>query len=184
MKPDVILVKFNVNEKWEGRLKEAGVPLKTPDEAALELKHMFHALGASQNPYAFRQQIADSGIPVFGKEGARDVSINGLFAELRSYGYFPSGVHVRTREDKKFNALVIPFAKPANGNNNTLVITGETVMGLIKEFIAVSWGFVHVWANPPQEDGRVIHTVNLSHRDVDKIPQKDLHFQKGEWILK
>lgn len=181
MTPDVILVKFNVNEKWEARLKKVGVLLKTPDEAALELKHMFHALEVGQNPFAFRQQIADSGVPIFGKDGEKDVSINGLFAEFRSSGYFPSGVHIRRREDKKFNALVVPFVKLASGNNT---ITGETVMDLIEEFIAVSWGFVHIWDNPPQEDGRVVHTVNLSHRDVDKAPQKSLHFQKKGWIIK
>jgi hypothetical protein len=179
MRVNTVLVKFNLNEKWEGRFRAAGVPLRTPDEAALELKHVFSALDTNRNPYQFRPQIADSGVPVFGKDGARDISITGLFGELRRYGYSPTGVHIRTRGDKKSNVLVIPFVQPGSGQSAVAIST----MGLIEEFSSASWGFVHVWINPPQEDGVVIHTVNLSYRDVGKVVSKSLHFQKGEWTL-
>lgn len=173
-----ILVKFNVNPRWEQRFIEAGVPQKTPDEWALELKHMLHATDFGRNPFEKRPDIADSGVPVFGKEGEQDVSLNGLFAELRQAGYFPTGVHIRTRtrEPNKFNALVIPFVQGADESLTT------QCAALLDEILKTSWGHVHVWANPPQSDtGDIIHTVNLSHRDVDKVPQKTLRFNGGRW---
>ena len=184
MNPNVILVKFNVNPKWQERLIGVDVPLRTPDDSALELKHMFHALSVGRNPFESREETADSGIRVFGKEGAQNVSINGLFGELCGYGYSPSKVHIRIRNDKKFNVLVIPFVKPDDENHNTVSVTGQRIMGLIRELLNVSWGYVHVWDNPPQANGQIVHTVNLSHRDVGKSPEKSLHFQKGEWSVR
>jgi len=175
VKPNAVLVKFNVNPKWREKFLNAGIPEKSPDEAALELKHMFHAVEVGRDPFRFRQEKSDSGIPVFGQDGAKMVSINGLFQELRQAGYSLNGAHIRRREDK-FNALVIPF-----------VLDGEESISpkaevLIEEFLGVCWGYVHVWVNPPQpETGAMIHTVNLSHREIDKTPGKILRFNEGRW---
>lgn len=177
----MILLKVNVNPSWETRFFQAGIPLRRPDEGALEMKHIIQALEAGRNPYAIRSEIADSGIPVFGKGGAQDVSVNGLFAELRNQGYLPTGIHIRTRADKKFNVLVLPFIR-IGGENSAIAITSSAVMRLVEQFLRTSWGFVHVWDNPPQPGTQtVVHTVNLSHRDVDRIPKKTLHFRQGEW---
>jgi hypothetical protein len=176
VKPNAILVKVSVNSKWEERFRGVGVLVKTPDEATLELKHMFHALSVNQNPYGVRPQTADSGTPVFGKEGATDVSLVGLFQGLRDQGYIPGGIHIRTRGEKKLNVLVIPFIFQGEQDVAT------PAMALSEEFISASWGFIHVWVNPPQEDGRVIHTVNVSHRSLE-VSSKSLRYQKGEWVL-
>ena len=146
MKLGVVLVKANINPKWLQRFQEAGISLKSPDEGALELKHIFHALERRKNPYAIRQEIADSGTQVFGKSGEQNISINGLSQELRNAGYFPSGVHIRRRAEKKFNVLVIPFI--AGGEESLL----PQAASLLKEFFRVCWGYVHVWVNPPQDN--------------------------------
>ncbi len=176
MAPKVVLVKFNINPKWDERFRQAGIPVKSPDENALELAHILHAVEMGRNPYQYRQ-VADSGVPAFGKEGEQNVSINGLLAELRSEGYSPVGIHIRTRTraDNKFNVLVMPFILMPEGNGNGVVPP------ILDNFLKVScWGFVHVWMNPPQEDGTIVHTVNLSHRE-ERAPEKNLRFKKGRW---
>ncbi|MDP1538775.1 MAG: hypothetical protein Q8M00_01970 [bacterium] len=175
MKPNVVLIKFNINPKWREKFLKAGIPQKTPDESALELKHMFHALEVGRDPYRFRQEKSDSGIPVFGETGAQFISINGLFQELRQAGYSPNGAHIKKREEK-FNTLVIPFILEGKES------ISPQAASLTEEFLGVCWGHVHVWINPPQpETGAMVHTVNLSHRELEKTPEKTLRFNGGRW---
>ncbi len=178
--PDIILVKFNINPDWTQQFEQAGIPRRSPNEVALEEKHIAQARQMDRKAYRFRD-IADSGVPVFGPQGVSEVSISGLLTELvQKGGYQPQGVHIRTRTQKKFDVLVIPFVKEAQSENSTTL--SEKAVELLRRFLRIScWGFAHVWANPPEE-GRVTHTVNLSHRE-EKPPKYHLQFNHGLWAV-
>ena len=179
--PDTILVKFNINPNWTQRFEEAGVPRKIPTEVFLEEKHIAQARHVARDPYRFRG-TADSGTPVFGDQGASNVSIIRLIGELQENGYEPQGVHIRTRTNKKFDVLVIPFSREISEGNS--ISLPNKALDLLKEFLRLScWGYVHIWANPPDEAGKIVHTVNLSHREPDKKPDEHLCFNHGLWAL-
>lgn len=177
--PDTILVKFNINPSWNQKFQEEGIPRKTPSGVSLEEKHINHAHHLHRVPYRYRD-IADSGVPVFGEQGVSDVSIANLLAELQTEGYVPSGVHIGTRRQKKFDVLVIPLSR--NPEEDSLLPKGA--LKLLEDFLRSScWGFVHVWANPP-EKGKIVHTINLGHREPQKAPQWKLFFNHGLWAIK
>ncbi len=175
--PDTILVKFNINPGWAQKFEEAGIPRGFPSEVVLEEKHITQAQQINRHPYRFRDK-ADSGVPVFGSQGVSEVSIFKLLGELQERGYNPQGVHIRTRREKKFDVLVIPFTLGLEQDSAFLPTRAGK---LLEEFLETScWGFVHIWANPP-EAGKVFHTVNLGHREPQKPPQWDLCFNHGLW---
>jgi len=176
--PDTILVKFNINPSWTQRFEEAGIPRRFPSEVTLEEKHITQAQEVNRDPYRFRE-TADSGVPVFGPQGVSEVSIFQLLEELQGKGYSPQGVHIRTRREKKFDVLVIPFAREISEE----AFLPKKAEELLEEFLKTScWGFVHIWANPP-EKGKVVHTINLGHREPQKSPQWNLCFNHGLWAL-
>jgi len=177
--PDTILVKFNINPGWTQKFEEAGIPRRFPSEVTLEEKHIAQAQQVNRDPYRFRE-TADSGVPVFGPQGVSEVSIFQLLEELREKGYQTQGVHIRTRREKKFDVLVIPFTLGIEKNSTSLP---EKALELLREFLKLScWGFVHIWANPP-EKGKIVHTVNLSHREPQQSPQWNLCFNHGLWAI-
>jgi hypothetical protein len=175
--PDLVLVKFNLRPKWAQRFEEAGIPRHFPWETDLEAKHIRQAKEFGREPYRFRE-IADSGVPVFGPEGVSDLSISDLLRELEQAGYKLQDVHIRTRQ-KKFDVLVIPFSREIPEGNLTL---SEKASQLLKEFLEVCWGLGHIWANPPDDQGRIVHTLNLSHRKPEGIPRWRLRFEGGIWL--
>ena len=178
--PDTILVKFNINPNWAQRFEESGIPRRFPSEVGLEEKHIAQAQQIDRDPYRFRE-TADSGVPVFGPQGVSEVSILPLLEELQGKGYQPQGVHIRTRIQKKFDVLVIPFSGRVSEENSNFL--PEKALELLREFLRLScWGFVHVWANPPEKE-RIIHTVNLGHREPQNSPQWNLCFNHGLWAI-
>jgi len=178
--PDTILVKFNINPNWAQKFEQAGIPRRFPDEVLLEEKHIAQAREVDRDPYRFRD-IADSGVPIFGEEGISDVSIFELIQELQENGYEPAGVHIRTRRQKKFDVLVIPFVHGESEGNSVIP---KKALELLQEFLRLScWGFAHVWANPPDVQGKVVHTINLGHREPEKLPRWALCFNHGLWAL-
>jgi len=177
--PHTILVKFNINPKWAQVFEQAGIPRRSPDEVDLEERHIAQARQMDRKAYRFRD-IADSGVPVFGPQGVSEVSISSLLTELGQMDYQPQGVHIRTRIQKKFDVLVISFSKETQSGNSTTL--SKKAVELLKEFLRIScWGFAHVWANPP-EAGKIVHTVNLGHRE-EKPPKCNLQFNHGLWAV-
>jgi len=179
-KPDLVLLKFNLNPNWRERFVALGVaekPLLSPEK---EKEHVQQAEKFGRQAYRFRQ-IADSGVPVFGSEGITSgVSLYKLLKEfLETEGYQVTDIHLRPRRDKRMYVLVINLSQ----QGEETVLSSEAIMELLR-FLAVScWGYCHVWANPPAEDGRVIHTVNSSHREPEKKPSVELRFNNGLWAV-
>ncbi|OGZ92568.1 MAG: hypothetical protein A2549_03150 [Candidatus Staskawiczbacteria bacterium RIFOXYD2_FULL_37_10] len=176
-KPDVALYKFNLNGKWRDKLLELGVPEKDPDFGAKEAKHVAHAQQFGREAYAIRKEVADSGVPVFGKEGIQNVSLYETLQDLLAE-YEVVDIHIRPRRDgtRWISVLVINFS---HGGRS---ISNQPALDTTLEFLSSScWGFCHVWANPPQDDGRIVHTINSSHREVDKQPELVLRLNGGLW---
>ena len=72
--PGVILLKARINRKRVEALVKAGVREKKRDENSLDAKHSAEAQALERQPQAYRDK-ADSGVPVFGKDGAKGVAV-------------------------------------------------------------------------------------------------------------
>lgn len=188
--PDVILVKVNLSKRWDQRFEQAGIPLelRTP-QAALQLaaEHEARAQQLGYDPFARRMkpqhtrgqwiepESADSGTPVFGKGGAQKVSITGLAEELKMHDYHLINAHRLHRTWKFSIQLVLSFAKDA-----------EEILFPWKYFndlINTCFEYVHVWANPRDIKGIIVHTVNCVKYNDHATPQYSLTFVKGYWKL-
>ncbi len=178
-RPDTLLFRLNMNEKRAQAFTALGVPEKNPDIQAKEQQHIAHAQEYNRDAFRYRQ-IADSGVPVFGKEGISGVSTFELLKELlNAEGYRMLDIHIRPRRDQDRNMRVLVLTLSRQGEDAKV---SSTVIDELLRFLATSsWGFVHVWANPPREDGKVIHTVNISHRQQDVKPAVRLQFNQGLW---
>ena len=176
--PDVVLYKTNVNKNWSKRLKELGVQLKNPDFEAKEKKHIDHAKRFGREPFKFRGEIADSGVPVFGKDGLKEVSLYELLQELSTI-YNVVDIHLRPTKpggNPHMEVLVVSFSDGEEFVGNT-----DAFQELMRFLASSCWGHVHVWANPPQDDGRIIHTVNSAHRQDGAQPKQFVGFDDGRW---
>jgi len=177
--PDTVLYKFNVNGRWRQMLVDLGVPENNPDFEAKEAKHVAHAKEYGREAYAIRKDVADSGVPVFGVSGLCNVSLYETLQDLLAE-YEVVDIHLRPRRDgsKVMHVLVISFS---HGGRS---ISSQPALDETLEFLSSScWGHCHVWANPPQEDGRLVATVNTSHREENKQPEQVLRLGKGLWAI-
>ena len=176
-RPDKVLLKANINPKWAQRFIALGIPVKKPDFAKREADHVAHAQDHGRQAYAVRKDIANSGVPVFGKEGATcGVSVVQLIDEL-SAEMRVTDVHLFQKSMERdprgvMSTLVVTFAKEGK----------EVIPPAVLDFFGISkWGFAHIWANPPK-DGVVVHTVNLAHR-ADEKAEHELRFADGLWAI-
>lgn len=176
--PTTVLVKTRVNKRWMACLEEAGVRWQRRDDEAIKQRHVDEAEKLGRKPDAFRQ-TPDSGVPVFGKEGASSVSVDRLLDELAAGGYRLTDVHMYQRPQDQPNManLTLQFQHRAEA---------EKVIDLpapVRDLVGSTWEFAHVWANPTKPDGSTPHTVNLSHRFPDVEPKFRLVFDGGYWNL-
>jgi len=176
-RPGRVLVKANINQSWFKRFTALGIPVKTPDFAKQEAAHVADAQRVGREAYAVRKNIADSGVQVFGKDGvASALMVEPLDSLLVAYRL--TDMHIFQRRDKGLmNVLVLTYEAGTEGDKKI------TLPVAIAEFFAMSsWGYAHVWANPPKEDGVVLHTINLSHRS-DEPAARQLLFADGLWAV-
>ncbi len=183
--PDVVLFKCKIHPGWVRRLEELGVPFTVPDFAAKEAAHVEHAKQHGRDAYAIRKDVADSGTPVFGKNGLMDVATFGTFRQLLGT-YNIVSVHIQPSHPKAKNqamkVLVLRFSWGEEVDSNT------SAYQEILRFVAVgNWEHCHVWENPPNFHGEIIHTVNMAHRPEGQKPRltrQELHFSEDGWSTK
>ncbi len=172
--PDVVLVKFSVNLRRAEELVEVGIPVREVNWQERDRSHVAHAEAHDRQSHRYRENVADSGVPVFGTEGIADVAIARAYRELnQEYGL--RDVHLLPHRNNRMFVLVLVFEKGAA----TISPSTEAAV-LLARILNSTYGFVHVWVNPPQADGRVVHTVNCSHR-MDSAP-KCLLLLNNEWF--
>jgi len=174
-RPDAVEFKFNVNEKWASQLMTMGVELRQPDFQAKEQKHIEHAEKHEREAFRYRKDIADSGVPVFGKDGLVNVSVYELFRELIE-AYEIVDIFLRPTKpggNQHMKVLVIYFSHGEKRGNM------EAIEEVLRFLASSRWGHCHVWANPPGSTGKIKNTVNTSHREPDKQPERVLRFNDG-----
>lgn len=172
--PDVVLLKFSIAPQRAIELELAGVERRPADWVQREEQHLAHARTHGREPYRYRD-VADSGVPVFGKEGLILCSVQSAWDEMIDKGYYLVDLHIIQRRDRKMDILVLSLSK----NGAKLPFPSPRAEEMIRSLIGSGWGYVHVWANPPQEDGTVVHTVNCVHRNQTRRVQ--LSFENGLW---
>ena len=185
-RPTVVLIKVNCNQKWEMRFESAGVQRKTRSiQRSIELgqKHVAQAHDLGRDPYAVRRpgqsddwapESADSGTPVFGKDGLLGgTDIRRTFEDLEKAGYVLTNAHLLERSHKPPMRLVMELTLGA-----TKPI--EFPWGLFDQLVGTNFGKIDVWANPMENDGKVTHTVNCGQRDT-QMKRYHLRFVGGDW---
>lgn len=189
-RPDAIFLKVNLNPKWDQRFADAGIARRDRSmgrAGLLSAKHKAAAEVLGRNPYTIREQregvrpiepeAVDSGCPVFGKMGLSGVSILPLAEELEKAGYNLSGAHRLARDWKPPIRLVLEFSKDKPRLEHF-------PWELFRQLISTCFQQVDVWANPINERGEVVHTVNCGKRDDSAKAEKQLMFAGGDWAYK
>lgn len=155
--PDMVLYKFDINGAWRQKFVDAGVEVKPLDTRTREIK-----------------RATDTGTQVFGPDGLKMVSLTSLVEELaKTYKVVDIWIQPRTGAS---DALVVSFSNVVGPSKNT------KAMYVLMDLLSVRcWKYVHVWANPPrQEDKLIVHTVNSIHW-AERKPIVSLHFENGLW---
>lgn len=185
-RPDRVLLKVNLNDRWERQFVAAGIRKvnRSPERAdALAVDHKARAERLGRDPFAIREvregqasdpESADSGCPVLGKNGLPAADIRGLVGELVKAGFRLTGTpHILARNWKPPVRLVLQFSREGEG-----VIFPWPLFG---QLAATCFGQVDVWANDRDSRGLVVHTVNCGKRDDAAKPQFKLCYSGGDW---
>ncbi|TET84445.1 MAG: hypothetical protein E3J36_01295 [Candidatus Nealsonbacteria bacterium] len=176
-KPDVILVRFYLNLDRSQKLEMTGIPRRERlTEVEREEKHINHAKQYGRDPYRYRDK-SDSGTPIFGKEGINDLFLSQTWAELKREGYHLTDIHLKSHTEKK-DVLVAALNYKASE-----IPLSKQILDELDQLLSSCWGYVRVWADPPNEEGKVIHTVNSSFLKPDTTPQLSLYFNHGLWAI-
>lgn len=178
-KPGLVLLKVRLNwKKVERLIREEGIVIMEKDEAVLNERHAAEAGMYRRSAEAYRRPLADSGVPVFGRDGAQHVKIDGVWNELVQAGFRVTGFHLH-QKDKDVQSgtgeLVVEFRDAG--------AEVEVPSGVQDAFDDLTYGYVHVWVNPPKPGVGVTHTVNISHREVGVAPAGSLVWDGGHWAL-
>ncbi|MBI2123760.1 MAG: hypothetical protein HYU04_00775 [Candidatus Wildermuthbacteria bacterium] len=193
-RPDVVLVKINLNKVWGERFANEGIQVlqRTWDRAQqLGDEHVQRAQQLGRNALYIREEqarqglrenadvpeAADSGCPVFGADGLKDgvqgSSITRIGFQLRDSGYRLVHAHRLMRDWKPPIRLVMVWEKT---NGRDVLFPWR----LLSELTNTTFMQVDVWANDRDKNGRVVHTVNCGKRE-DGAPAYGLGFAKGDW---
>lgn len=194
-RPDTVLVKINLNERWSNRFGLAKIPLldRTPERAReLAAKNISNARQLGRDAFTIRKhqqtdrhqeeavpEAADSGCPVFGPggitRGVRGRSIAKVTWQLRDHGFRLVHAHLLARNWKPPVRLVMVFSKE---NPEDIRFPWH----LFQELTTTCFKQVDVWANGRDLNGNVVHTVNCGKRE-DSPPSYDLIFADGDWMV-
>lgn len=184
-RPDAILVKINLNPKWDEIIAKTGVREQWRDNARREelgRQHEERAKMLGRDAFIVRRKTnsidgvpedADSGTPVFGANGLQLVDVRSLPRQLMSVGYRLVDAHCLKRPEKRPTRLVLVFAREG---------TPTDVSWLeVTQLLYTCFGQVHVWANDRDKRGRVVHTVNCGQRQDRLHSTYHLLFKNGDW---
>lgn len=184
-RPEVVLVKVNLNSTWDARFAGAGIRRvdRTPERAQqLSAQHQARAERLGRDAFTIREsregkanepESADSGCPVFCKSGLQAVDIRGLVTELKTEGFVLTNAYRLARQWKPPVRLVLEFSKGGKPI--------EFPWDLYEQLTATCFGQVDVWANDRDSRGLMVHTVNCGKRDDAAQPAHVLRYTGGDW---
>lgn len=193
-RPDTILLRATVNQKWFEALRNAGIPLESRsqerrEELGRQREERAERLGrnatiAHDPHFTGTPEAKHSGAPVFGVEHLGGVVVNGLREELKSSGYSLSRASVIARQNTpaQGGGTYYTLQLVWNRQGEKMIISPVTEV-MLDDFFSVSFGII-IWANEKDpKDDLVKHTVNCGYRDA--FPGKlTLHFAGGDWEVK
>lgn len=176
--PDVVLFKCRLNGNATRYLERIGVPWQQRDDRRLDAQHRQHAEGVGRSAVAYRQK-PDSGVPVFDRDGAGSVTVDTLWSELERSGYAPVAAHLYQKDGDRHGMAQLSVTFACEGDR----LDSTVATACLEKLTVACWEHAHIWANPPQDDGHVVHTVNLAHRQPDATPKYRVAFDNGNWGL-
>lgn len=168
------------------QLVPAGLPLNARTgerDQAIIARYEAEAKANGTDPYFMSREDragtrrSDSGIPVFGKQGAQNVCPATLRTDLEAMGYVMVGATVLNKEGDEMYFLVLTFLPSVTGIEPA-ALTGEAT-AIIGRVMAKNFQYMHVWKNP---DGSA--TVNPAHvGDVNRGTKNLRLSAEGEFTL-
>lgn len=192
-RPDTVLLRATVNQKWFEALRDAGIPMESrSQERREELGHQReeraerlgrNATIANDPHFAGTPEAKHSGAPIFGVEHLGGVVVNGLREELKASGYSLSRASVIARKNTPAQGGGIYYTLQLVLDRQDGQTLSPQTEAALKEFFLVPFGVI-VWANEKDpKDGLIKHTVNCGYRNT--FPGKlTLHFAGGDWEVK
>ena len=185
--PDVVLLWFGLNKANSASFEEfLAAKIHTRRQMReIAKRHVVQAEALGRNPNAVRKGVIDSGSPVFGADGVKGhrVWAGNTIDTLGAAGYFLS------------NAKVVKSQGPHGENSRLLLelrMEGDGFEGTARDFLGdtfadfadCTFGQVRVWANPPNERGDIVHTLNFGARQLGLLPDCAIAFDgTNDWNL-
>ncbi len=169
---DIVFIKAPVSGYWLDKLVEAGIEIavrRAPECQALEAEHAAAAKEIGRNPNRFSENRADSGTPVNGRNGFRDVNLSAIRFDLESAGYTLANVHLLQKggpSDKR-GMLVLPFFRKIEEEIRPSCSLDEAVDSILEGRI---FDQCIVYRNPDGTD-----TAN-ARNPINDRETKPLHF--------
>lgn len=191
-RPDVVLLKINLNKKNNALFANAGIPRRErSDERRGQLgeEHRQRAEKLGRDSLVIRKrregegnvdypEAHDSGCAVFGSEGLHHgIDIRDLVNQLLAVGFYLTNAYRLDREQKPPIRLVIEFRRQQGVPKSQHTFPWL----LLPQLINTCFGQVDVWANDRDARGQVVHTVNCGERDDVTKPQFRLSYAGGDW---
>lgn len=183
--PGAIILRFPLKDELAQVLKYLVAVLKTKDTyTESDEKHLKQAEKIGREPFRYRShlphQAADSGVPVIVLPCAdAHLSLRNAWQELKESDYRITGVHLKPSRDGRKNLLVVALSKKTEQ-----MILSEHLLAIISSLVDSCWNRCGVWSNPPQNDGRIIDTINVSNRQEGGVIEKYLCFANGIWQVR
>lgn len=174
----VVLVKFNLNENWTERARDARIPMGD-DAISWIVRDSWRELQAAEigrEAFAYRDGRPDTGSLVFDPQ-VSEVSLSGLTDEMVGVGYRLVGLHLKLKQ--RGSVIITAWAKPEQVEEEAKI--SNSVSRFIDLCFSKTWGGCFVWSNPFHEKSGVVETVNLVAIRPDGVPQLRLCFADGLW---
>jgi hypothetical protein len=193
--PDVVLLWFNLNDRWAQKFQDFLATKEHTRRQVREIakRHATQAEAIGRNPHAVRKGVVDSGSPVFGPDGikGRRVWAGNTIDTLGTAGYFLANAkvvqnglahgpcnHGSPRPDYR---LLLELRIAGDGFEGT---AREFLGDLFPEFADCTFGQVRVWANPPNVRDEIVHTLNFGARQTGLLPDCAIAFDgANDWNL-
>lgn len=175
----VVLVKFNLNDGWTDRARDAGIPMGD-DAISWIIRDSWRELQAAElgrEAFAYRDGRPDTGSLVFDPQ-LTEVSMVETWSDLRAGGYRIVGLHLKMKQ--RGSVLVTAWAKPEQVEEEPEISLSAGTF-LLKCFASI-WGGCFVWSNPFSEKSGVVETVNCVAVRPNGKPLVDLRFAGGLWV--
>lgn len=182
--PNVVLFRIRANPRWIERLEEAGVGWHERNDAAIEQRHKTAGEKLRRDAHRYGKGRTDTGTPVF-SPGSRENhclfhgTCEGLLDEMVEAGMVVGSFHLYRRDKDVARGPATLTIKLVDPNVRQLAEGELRGLSVVEELLNVRWRQAYVWVNEPQEDGRVVATVNVKYREPDKQPERRLVWDKG-----